>query len=67
LIQLDPSDASYYLLYVGALVGAKRYTDADEWIKRAKALIQNPTDEAAIRQYERKVAAAARFAAEVES
>jgi len=67
LIQLDPSDVSNYLLYIGALVDAKRYSDANEWIKRAKTLIQNTTDEAAIRQYERKAAAAARFASEGES
>jgi tetratricopeptide (TPR) repeat protein len=67
LIQLDPSDVSYYLLYIGALVDAKRYSDANVWIKRAKTLIQNTTDEAALRKYERKTAAAARFASEVES
>lgn len=66
LIQIDPSDISYYLLYIGALVDAKRYSDANEWIKRAKTLIQDKSEEAAIRQYERKVAAATRFIPEGE-
>ncbi len=66
LIQIDPSDISYNLLYIGALVDAKRYSDANEWIKRAKTLIQDKSEEAAIRQYERKVAAATRFIPEGE-
>ncbi len=35
LINLDPTDVSYYVIYIKALIEKQRYSEAEQWIKKA--------------------------------
>lgn len=59
LIDIDPSDISYYRIYIAALVKQGLYSEASEWIERAEEIPMTQLDDLALKQYAQKVRAAA--------
>jgi len=59
LIDIDPADVSYYIIYIEALIKRGTFHEALEWIESAKNLPMTQIESARLRQCERKVLAAA--------
>jgi tetratricopeptide (TPR) repeat protein len=59
LIDMNPADFSHYRVYIAALIRKRAYGEAHEWIERAKGLAKTQFDDAVLKQYEKKVLAAA--------
>jgi tetratricopeptide (TPR) repeat protein len=59
LIDIDPSDISYYRIYIAALIKQGLYSEASEWIERTEEIPKTQYDDSMLKQYARKVRAAA--------
>ena len=54
LILADPSEVQYYRIYISALVKAGKYSEAIEYVRRARELPMDQTDEVQLQSYELK-------------
>jgi tetratricopeptide (TPR) repeat protein len=59
LIAIDPSDISYYLIYIECLIKAGSFSEAGMWLEKAKKLPKSQLDEARLHTFELKIQAAA--------
>lgn len=60
LIDIDPSDVSYYRIYIESLIKARNFTEAGVWLEKAKQLPKSQLDEARLHAFELKIKAAAK-------
>lgn len=59
LIDIDPSDFTYYRIYIAALLKQGLYSEANQWIERAGELPKTQLEDSALKQYAKKVKAGA--------
>lgn len=59
LIDIDPSDISYYHIYISALIKEGNYDEASTWLKKAEAIKLTEMDAARIGIFAKKIHAAA--------
>jgi len=59
LIAIDPSDISYYRIYIESLIKAGDFSEAGVWLKKAMKLPKSQLDEARLHTFELKIQAAA--------